>query len=99
MASSLRIAFLIVLMALSTFPAAAQKGGKGGKGCKSPVSPCADGSHPACSDGSKPDGSSQPPACPSGGEPLCKDGSSPQPQGRRDGNDSSRRRDDDGCEV
>jgi len=76
---------IAALLLLSAVPALAKpedgRGGKGGK-CKEKSPACADGSHPVCPDGSKPDRDNHPSVC-SDGEPLCQDGSTPSPPKRR----------------
>jgi len=59
---------------------------------------CADGSHPACFDGSQPNRSSRPPTCTGGDEPLCQDGSKPLEQARGgNGGGKLRGHDEDNC--
>jgi hypothetical protein len=102
MALTLRLSLMLVLVIPSALMASGQRKGKGGGECKQKKSPCADGSHPTCSDASKPDDHSKPPTCQDGSEPLCQDGSSPQPpdQLKSTGNsdDVANRSTEDDCE-
>eukprot|EP00931_Biecheleriopsis_adriatica_P077450 TRINITY_DN51016_c0_g1_i1.p1 TRINITY_DN51016_c0_g1~~TRINITY_DN51016_c0_g1_i1.p1 ORF type:complete len:217 (-),score=49.02 TRINITY_DN51016_c0_g1_i1:94-744(-) len=50
------------------------------------ASPCTDGSHPTCPDGSKPDKTDHTPTC-SSGEPTCADGTKPKPPPAKMGKD------------
>lgn len=104
----IRLTLIALLVVHSSMLVAGQRKGKGGKGsseCRQKGSPCADGSHPTCPDGSSPDGgptsdgsNSSSPTCQSGGEPLCQDGSAPQPPSRKLQRGGDDREKDDDCD-